>query len=114
MKNLDLLPVLLQPLFDVFATMNRKIIQNQKDLTTGILCQSGHKLDQELGIHGIAVHHETHLTAVRDGRYHTDMALFGHHPDYRGLSFWGKTSDSVGTRLNPRLIAPVNLSFFLF
>ena len=114
MENLDLLPVLLQPLFDVFAMMNRKIIQNQKDLTTGILCQSGHKLDQELGIHGIPEHHETHLATVRDGRYHTNMALFGHHPDYRGLSLRGKAPDSVGARLNPRLIAPVNLSFFLF
>lgn len=114
MENLDLFPVLFQPLFDVFAMMNTKIIQNQKDLSPGILDQAGHELDQELGIHGFLVHHESHLATVGDGRYHTDMALFGNHPDYQSLSLWGKASDSVGTRLNTCLIHPVNLSFFLF
>jgi hypothetical protein len=94
--------------------MNTKIIQNQKDITTGIFCQSGHKLDQKFGIHCIPVHHESHLPAVGDGRYHTDMAPFCHHPDYRGLSLRGKTSNSIGARLNPSLITPVNLGFFLF
>ena len=114
MENLYLLLMLLQPFFDVFAMMNTKIIQNQKDFTPGILGQAGHELDQKLGIHGIPVHHEPHLSLVGDGRNHTDMALLGNHPDYRGLSFRGKAPDSVGARLNPRLIAPVNLSFFLF
>ena len=114
MKNLNLLSVLLQPLLNVFAMMNTKIIQNQKDLAPGILGQADHELDQEFGIHSILVHHEPHLASVGDGRDHTDMALFGHHPDYLSLSLRGKTPDSVGARLNPRLITPVNLSLFLF
>jgi len=114
MENLDLFPVFLQPLFNGFAMMNTKIIQNQKNLVPGILDQTGHKLDQKLGIHGFLVHHETHLAAVGNGRYHADVALFGYHPDYWGLSLWGKASDSVGARLNTCLITPVNLSLFLF
>lgn len=98
----------LKPLLDVFAIMNTKIIEDEKNLPVRIFDQSSHKPDQKLGIHGILVHHETHLAAVGDGRYHADMTLFGHHPDHRGLSFRGKTPNTVGSRLNPRPITPVN------
>jgi hypothetical protein len=42
------------------------------------------------------------------------MALLGNQPDNGGLSLRYKASDTVGSRLNPRLFAPVNRrSFFL-
>jgi hypothetical protein len=65
---------------------NTKVVQNQEDFARGILRQAGYELDQQPEIHGIPVHHETHLSLVGDGRYHTDMPLFGHHPDDRSLS----------------------------
>ena len=64
MENLNLLPVFLQPLFDISAMMSPKIVQNQKNLAPGIFGQVGHELDQELGIHGIFVHHETHCQSA--------------------------------------------------
>jgi len=48
MKNLNLFTMIFQPLFDLFAMMNAQIVQNQKDLPSGILRQTGHELDQEL------------------------------------------------------------------
>ena len=51
LENLYLLLMFLQPLFDIFAMMNTKIIQNQKDLITGIFGQTGHNLDQKLKIY---------------------------------------------------------------
>lgn len=104
MENLNLFRVFLQPLFDLIAMMNTKIIQNQADLATGIFRQTGHKLDQALGIHGIALHHEPHLPTVGDGRDNTEMTLLGHHPDDGSLSSRGKSPDMVCAGLNTRFI----------
>ena len=91
--------MLLQPLFDGFTMINTKIIKNQKNLSVRILDQASHELDQELGVHGILVHHEPYLPLVGNSGKHTYTALLGNQPDDRGLPL-GST--------NPRtLFAPV-------
>jgi len=62
--------------------MNKKIIQNQENLASGIFHQMSHKFDQQLGIHDCLTHHETHPATVGDGQYHPDIALLGNQPDH--------------------------------
>lgn len=42
------------------------------------------------------------------------MNLFGDQVDYRLFTFGGKIADSIGSCLNARFVAPVNLCFLFF
>lgn len=113
MKNSDLLPVQFQTLLDLITVMCMKIIQNQKDLTSAILHQTGDELEQKLRMHPVPVHHAPDLTAIDDGRYLTDRTLFCKPSNRWRLSSRGKTADTLGTLLNPRFVPPVNLRLLL-
>ena len=106
--------VVFQPLFNFFAMMSTKIIQNQKHFTSGIFSQPSHKIDQNLAGHGIAIHHEPHLALIGDGGNHIDAFCFGSKPDDRSSTLGSKPSNSITVRLNSGFISPVNLSFFFF
>lgn len=110
-EDLYLFFMFFQPLFNIFAMMNMKVIQNQKNFTPGIFDQPEHKGDQKIGVHSTPVHHKSHFALVGNGGDHADMAFLGNQVDNRFFSFWSKTADKVCTCLNTCLNAPMNLSF---
>src|SRR5699024_248654 len=111
-EHLDLVAVLSQPAFDDLGMVNPQIIQNQKDFTVGVLDQTLHEVDQDIGVHAALEEPESNLALIGDSRYQIDGLAFRTQANDRGLSFRRISTGMLTVTAQSRLVAPVNLCLF--